>query len=207
MNRAGNGVAIILDVLVNTSEFGEAREVEGVCKGLLGYQPGVVDGAGVGPVARPAPEDAPVRRTEPLGWFDDVEQGDVVGGLGKAIAAVRPGGRRKQSLGNELGEDSLQEVVPDIDITPLLRTALRGARRSASTLSPCTTRSSVRESAHRDPSGTRRVVAAKPARNDLPTGTGSGTGSLEVLSRVSEPTPRARPDPLNHSDACQRTGN
>ncbi|MGB5432233.1 MAG: hypothetical protein WBO21_04415, partial [Acidimicrobiia bacterium] len=75
MDRAERGDAIIFDVLVNTSQLGKAREIEGVGKGLLGDQPGVVDGARVGPVTRPAPEDALVGGTQMLGWFDDIEQG------------------------------------------------------------------------------------------------------------------------------------
>jgi hypothetical protein len=92
----------------------------------VGKTPGAVDGADVGPVARPSPKDALIGRENPLGWFDDVEQGDVCVGSGEAVAAVWPGGRGEQSLGHELGEDSLQEVRGGMSNEAATSRALRG---------------------------------------------------------------------------------
>ena len=89
MNRLGNALAATFKVAFDASQLGKVGEVEDVGKCLLGNQPGIVDGTRVGPVARPAPEDALVGGTKPLSWFDDVEQGDGLWGFGEAIAAAR----------------------------------------------------------------------------------------------------------------------
>ena len=45
MSWAGRGVHIVLDVVVDVSKLVKLGSVEGVCEGLLGKTPSVVDGA------------------------------------------------------------------------------------------------------------------------------------------------------------------
>jgi len=103
-----------LDGGVDAGEVGEGGAGEVVGEGVLGLGPGVMDRAAVLPVARPVAQYAVLDGDGSLGCLDDVEEGDVSGRPGEAVAAFGSCTGIEESVSDESGEDDGEVLVGDL---------------------------------------------------------------------------------------------
>lgn len=104
----------VFDVVIDVSKLGEIDGVQLICKRFQSNTPGVVNWAGVRPIARPAPKDTFVGGEVSLGRFDDVEEGDSFRRSGETVPTFRSSGRGEKPLRDKVGKDMLQEIRGDV---------------------------------------------------------------------------------------------
>jgi len=128
MGRGQGLVRAGFDGGVDRDQFRKGSRSQVLDESGLDAGPGVVNRAGVFPVAGTIAQDAVLEGRGSFGGFYDVEKADIAGVSSQAIASVRPVGGFQQPLRDEPGQDQGQGLVRDVhlggDLTGLTETGL-----------------------------------------------------------------------------------